>query len=125
MQEEARKLNSDEVAEEDRKSKMPANSGARKARAQYEETVEKAKKVCVCVCKLFLHRFGATCLCVVRVSVCVCVRVCPVVRPVCMSCACLFVCVRVCVAVRAHMIFCHSRCTATCSGCALASASHS
>jgi hypothetical protein len=97
-QEEARKLNSDEVAEEDRKSKMPANSGARKARAQYEESVEKAKKVCVCVCvfKLFLHRFGATdlsvcracvsmcacascratCLCVVRVSLCVCACVC-------------------------------------------------
>ena len=46
LQEEARKLNSEETAEEERKSKLPANFEARKARAEWEESVEKAKKVC-------------------------------------------------------------------------------
>mmetsp|Transcript_22558 Transcript_22558/g.58895 ORF Transcript_22558/g.58895 Transcript_22558/m.58895 type:complete len:218 (-) Transcript_22558:152-805(-) len=41
---EARKLNSEETAEEERRSKLPDNFEARKARAEYEESVEKAKK---------------------------------------------------------------------------------
>eukprot|EP00035_Acanthoeca_spectabilis_P022908 m.446530 g.446530 ORF g.446530 m.446530 type:complete len:234 (-) comp19380_c0_seq1:1403-2104(-) len=42
--EEARKKNSEETAEEERRSKRPANFEARRARAEWEESVEKAKK---------------------------------------------------------------------------------
>jgi pre-mRNA-splicing factor SYF2 len=47
VQEEARKLNSEETAEEERRSKLPANFEAKKARSEWEESVEKAKKVCL------------------------------------------------------------------------------
>ena len=45
LQEDARKANTAEVAEEDRKAKLPKNFEAKKAQAEWEEAEAKAKKV--------------------------------------------------------------------------------
>ena len=45
IQEEARKANTKEVAEEDRKAKLPKNYAAKRAQAEWEEAEEKARKV--------------------------------------------------------------------------------
>ena len=45
LQEDARTANTAEVAEEDRKAKLPKNFEAKKAQAEWEEAEAKAKKV--------------------------------------------------------------------------------
>lgn len=45
FQNEARKMNHQEVVEEDRRKKLPTNWEARKSRAEWEEEQERLKKV--------------------------------------------------------------------------------
>ena len=45
LQNEARKLNHQEVVEEDRKAKLPANFEAKRKRVEWEEEEERKRKV--------------------------------------------------------------------------------
>lgn len=64
LQNEARKLNQQEVVEEDKKRKLPANWEAKKARLEWELAEDQKKKVIVTVF-LFLFHFKINCNCLV------------------------------------------------------------
>lgn len=64
LQNEARKLNQQEVVEEDKKRKLPANWEAKKARLEWELAEDQKKKVIVTVFLLLFH-FKTICNCIV------------------------------------------------------------
>lgn len=64
LQNEARKLNQQEVVEEDKKRKLPANWEAKKARLEWELAEDQKKKVIV-TAFLFLFHFKTNYNCIV------------------------------------------------------------